>query len=265
MRNQNLLRVLVTVRAYPEPSRSVIESSCTAGITAGQEWIRLFPLNSRSLADSRKFQKYDWIEVSAVKSHDPRPESYVPDPDSMKVVGKAKGWEERRKLILPLQAQSIEELRERQARTRQSLGIIKPKRILRLAIEPSDDEWREEQEAKLAQLSLFGAKAPSPLQKIPHKFSYEFLCDDTKCERAHKMMIVDWEIHESWRKWSKTYGSGWEPKLRQRYENEMISKNATYFYVGTMFRHPSNWIVIGLFYPPAPTQTLQSALAIVDN
>ncbi|MBI2867985.1 MAG: hypothetical protein HYX97_06595 [Chloroflexi bacterium] len=192
----------------------------------------------------------------------------MPDPDSMKVVGKAKGWEERRKLILPLVAQSIEELRERQVKTGQSLGVIKPKSILRLVIESSDDdEWREEQRAKLAQLPLptFVAKQPSPLQKIPHKFSYEFLCDDKKCERAHKMMVVDWEIHESWRKWSKTYGVGWEQKLRQRYENEMISKNDTYFYVGTMFRHPSNWIIIGLFYPPAPKQTLQGALAITDN
>ena len=266
MREQRVLRLLVTVRAYPEPSRSVIESSCTAGITSDQKWIRLFPLNSRSLVGSQKFHKYDWIEVNASRSRDPRPESYMPDPDSIKVVGKTESWKERRKLILPLAAQSIEELREQQAKTGQSLGLIRPKNILRLVIESSDDdEWREEQRAKLDQLSMLIAQPATRLQKIPHKFSYEFLCDDQRCERPHKMMAVDWEIHESWRKWSKTYGLAWEQKLRQRYEKDMISKNDTHFYVGTMFRHPNNWIIIGLFYPPTPKQTLQGALAIADN
>ena len=32
----------------------------------------------------------------------------------------------------------------------------------------------------------------------------------------------------------------------------MINKLDTYFYVGTVHRHPKNWIIVGLFYPTKP-------------
>lgn len=42
----------------------------------------------------------------------------------------------------------------------------------------------------------------------------------------------------------------WETPFRQRYETEMIEKNDTHFYVGTIHQHPRTWIIVGLFYPP---------------
>jgi hypothetical protein len=48
----------------------------------------------------------------------------------------------------------------------------------------------------------------------------------------------------------REYGKNWEAAFRNRFENEMISKNDTHFYVGTIHRHPNNWIIVGLFYPP---------------
>jgi hypothetical protein len=61
------------------------------------------------------------------------------------------------------------------------------------------------------------------------------------------MSCTDWEIGESFRRWRKEY---WESKFRQKYEDEMINKFDTHFYVGTVHKHPKEWIIVGLFYPP---------------
>jgi hypothetical protein len=55
---------------------------------------------------------------------------------------------------------------------------------------------------------------------------------------------------ESWRRWKDEYDDLWLEKFRQRYEQEMIEKYDTHFYVGTVHRNPASWIIVGLFYPP---------------
>ena len=76
-------KLLVTVRAYPTPSKSSVESSCTACVSEEGEWTRLFPLNWRQLGRNQRFKKYDWIRLRTKRSRDPRPESYYPDVDSI--------------------------------------------------------------------------------------------------------------------------------------------------------------------------------------
>ncbi len=73
-------------------------------------------------------------------------------------------------------------------------------------------------------------------------------------------MCTDWEMSESYRRWRSEYGDGWEEKFRQRYENEMIQRYDTHFYVGTVASHPNNWIIIGLFYPPREAENPQIGL-----
>jgi hypothetical protein len=46
------------------------------------------------------------------------------------------------------------------------------------------------------------------------------------------------------------YGATWEAKFRERFERDMIQKYDTHFMVGTVHKHPKNWIIVGLFYPP---------------
>lgn len=67
-------KVLITVRTYPVPARKGVEVSCTAGIADDGNWIRLFPLPYRLMADDKKFKKYEWIEVPLKKArNDIRP------------------------------------------------------------------------------------------------------------------------------------------------------------------------------------------------
>lgn len=132
------------------------------------------------------------------------------------------------------------------------LGVFKPKAIKRLLIEDDDPKWSEGELNILRQPRLFGNAPAAELEKVPFKFSYEFVCDHAEC-KGHKMMCTDWELGQSWREWSKKYGKDWESKFRQRYESEMITKYDTHFYVGTVHQHPKAWIIVGLFYPPKPS------------
>ena len=64
------------------------------------------------------------------------------------------------------------------------------------------------------------------------------------------MKCTDWEMGQSWRKWRIDYGSDWEKAFRQKYELEIRDRFDTHFYVGTINKHPREWIIVGLFYPP---------------
>jgi hypothetical protein len=64
------------------------------------------------------------------------------------------------------------------------------------------------------------------------------------------MGCTDWEMAEAYRQWRRQYGEDRESKFRERFERDMIEKNDTHFMVGTVHKHPKNWIIVGLFYPP---------------
>lgn len=121
-------KVLIVVRTYPTPAHKGVEVSCTAGITDSGEWIRLFPIPYRFLDLDQRFAKYQWIEVSAVKASDPRPESYKVIADSIKILSKplstANGWRERREAVRPLISHCLCCLRrERDSKLFPTLGL----------------------------------------------------------------------------------------------------------------------------------------------
>ena len=65
------------------------------------------------------------------------------------------------------------------------------------------------------------------------------------------MSCTDWEMGQSYREWRDKYEEEWETAFRQTYEDKMMQRD-THFYVGTVHRHPTEWIIVGLFYPPYP-------------
>jgi len=250
-------RVLITVRTYPAPAQKGIEVSCTGGITDDGRWIRLFPVPYRFLTEDKRFKKYQWIEVDVIKAKDdPRSESFKLNDESIKILSEVSTtdqWRLRKDLVYPLKRQSLCRIEwERKNENGPTLGIFKPATIKRLSIDPTEPNWTAQQQNILNQQVLdFGTAPAQKLEKVPYNFRYEFLCDDSSCN-GHKMISTDWEMGESYRRWRKQYGRQWEEKFRQRYELEMISKNDTHFYVGTVHRHPGTWIIVGLFYPPLP-------------
>lgn len=139
--------------------------------------------------------------------------------------------------------------RERNASGFPTLGFFKPVKIKRFVIEADNPQWTKQQLTNLDQTMLFNTNPTEKLEKIPHKFKYEFQCNDPECN-GHTMSCTDWEMAESYRRWRDEYEEEWETAFRKRYEDEIINKLDTHFYVGTVHRHPTEWIIVGLFYPP---------------
>ena len=261
--DQRLQRVLITVRTYPVPANKGAETSCTAAVSSDGKWIRLFPVPYRLLPPDKKFTKYQWIEAELKKARgDPRPESYNISIDTIKLgelVPTKEAWGLRKAILKPLMRPSHCAIRkECEEKDFPTLGLFRPKTIKRLIITPCAPDWTPAQKAILGQQAFqFDATAPrEELEKIPFDFRYEFMCDEPAC-RGHKLMCTDWEMAESYRRWSKDYGNEWEAKFREKYERDMIDRFDTHFYVGTLHGHPGTWIIVGLFYPPkAPMEDL---------
>jgi len=262
-------KVLIVVRTYPTPAQKGVEVSCTAAITEKGEWLRLHPIPYRFLPLDQRFRRYQWIELAVKKASDARPESYTPITSSIKIVSQplptANAWRARKEILFPLKAHCLCCLaRERDEKGHPTLGFFCPKTIERLVITPSSPNWTPAQLAILRQELLFEKKPAEELEKIPFSFRYKFQCEDDQC-RGHKLFCTDWEMGESWRKWKREYGRDWEAKFRQRYETEMIQKNDTHFFVGTVHKYPATWIIVGLFYPPKSKPDQQSAFAFLPT
>jgi hypothetical protein len=267
-------RVLIVVRTYPTPATNGVEVSCTAGITADGEWVRLFPIPYRFLDPDSQFSKYHWIDVSTKKAaRDARPESFTIDRDSIVIgsfVGTRSGWRDRKAIVYPHRAHCHCCLtRAYEANGEPTLGLIRPKQIVSLEIEPTSDEWSADELRKLRQdlPSMFGEqrRPKQELEKIPFNFRYVFTCDEPDCH-GHKLMCADWEMAQLYRTCRREYGAeGWEAKFRQRYESEMIQKFDTHFYVGTVHRY-GTWIIVGVFYPPCGQEpAMQQSLFELDS
>lgn len=266
--------ILVTVKAYPHPSKKYIETVCVAGVTRSRQWMRLYPIRFRYLEYDQRFPAYSWISANIRKSSkDTRPESHNIDIDTLQIVGSIgteDSWQARRSLLLPLASPSVEILQEQQQLSKTSLGLIRPKQIKRLIIQQKKDaHWTEEELAKLQRRSMLDEMESEDrrlivreLEKIPYDFFYEFTCADPRC-RGHKIKIISWEVMESYRKWFQDYGARWEDAFRGRYEQEFLDpkQHDLHFFMGNMAAHPQNWLIIGLFYPTSqPGDAIQPSL-----
>ena len=246
-------RILITVKTYPTPAWKGGEVVCTAGITEEGDWVRLFPIPFRFLDGPRQFRKYDWIEAKITKAQsDPRVESFRVDPESIRVVdhiGTNREGKDRRAIVGPFMGSSMCQLRaERNLRQFPTLGIVRPSRIDRLRIEPTDAEWSRDDLARMAQMRLIDGNLVLPLEKIPYTFFYDFHCEAPTCA-GHKMSCTDWEMSQSFRTWHRKYGKHWESAFRTKFEDDMKDKNDTQFFVGTVHGHPNNWVIVGIWYP----------------
>lgn len=257
MTNTTKQKVLITVMTYPHPSAGYQEVVCTAGITEAGEWIRLYPIDYRYMPDSRKFRKYQWIEVETEPpkpGKDQRPESHRPILESIKVLGEPiptkKDWAERRIIIDKMPHLTGNQLKDRWDANRTSLGIVRPTRVLDMEIRPVEDpNWKPTWQALFHQMNLFGPQQ-KPLRKIPYTFHYHFECADS--EKPQVAMCEDWELGMLFLNEATRLGCDEKAALsvKEKFLGELCREDKdTRFFMGT--RHPYNtWLVLGVFWPP---------------
>lgn len=254
------MKILITVKTYPNPSASYNELVCTAGVREDGSLARLYPIPYRYLADEKQFKKYQWIKVDTKQSFskDPRAESYqISNIDSLKIVSDViptnNSWSERKKYVLANGANTMCDLRSRE-RNKCSLGIVKPRKVERLIVSKAESDWNHRWQGLVDQINMYGPTG-KPLEMMPYKFSYKFRCEEEGCP-GHTMMITDWELFSLFRKIRDESGDDTIAieKVKEKFLNQICGPNRdTHFFVGTVKQH-GTWIVIGTFWPPLVKQ-----------
>lgn len=251
-------RFLMLVKTYPSPSTKYGETVCCAGIDAEtRDWIRMYPVNFRSLEQYAKFKKWQFIDAAWSPSpSDGRPESRKVHQDTIRsgeVLPAGSRWPARMRWLEPLIDASLESLKTEQRRTNKSLGAMRPKRIKRFIVRKAEG-WDAEAKDELQQLSLQWTDSPEPrghLEQLPYDFLYEFECDDASCSGTHQMEIFDWELGQAFRNFRRKYGpKAWVAKLREKYEQELPRRDLILL-LGTHHRWRS-WLIVGVIAPPRP-------------
>lgn len=253
---RSIEEILILTKTYPAPSAKYRETTCVAGLTRGGELRRIFPVPYRFLAADSKFKRWEWVRASvALTSKDQRPESRKIDVDTIQLLGEQMGtedgWFERRQLIERHLVEDFFELEGRRKRSGESLGIIRPKSVTKLIINPSKEpDWTPEDHHKLMQDGLFDSeemKRRCVMRKVPYDFYYEYITG----EEVRKHKITDWEAGMLYWNCVRRHGTDWEQYFRQKFETEFAKKDL-YFLMGTVHRFPDHWLIVGVIYPPKP-------------
>lgn len=277
---KGIKRVLITVKAYPLPSRSYDELVCTAGITEDGEWIRIYPVPFRFLDTSGKYKKYQWVELDLEKrEQDFRPESYSPvdtgldDIEIIERLDTNNHWKERKYVVLEngpkVYTSKTQLLEDSEDPENISLATFKPTEFTGFSWEEDKREWTGNFQNNIQQSDLFdergGQGNRDTVRKLPYKFFYEFLDEDGI---ASKLMIEDWEIGALYWNCLRRADGDEEKALRQvrkKYWAEFMSNKDLYLFLGTTLqwhrrkaRNP--FVIIGVFYPTIDPQESQGNL-----
>ena len=251
------MKVLITVKTYPHPSRGYQELVCTAGVSESLEWVRLYPVDYRYRPTTQRFKKYQWIEVELSprgSGNDDRKESRRPNLDSISLLGEPlsekKDWQERREIIDRLPHFSLNQLKERHNADKTSLGIVRPKRVIDMEVrESSDPDWKPEWRNLFLQRTLFGPPQKE-LRKLPYTFHYVFESEDSA--KPHTAMCEDWELGALFLKERERLGSdeAAADSVKYKFLDELCGPDKdTRFFMGTYFPY-NTWLVLGVFWPP---------------
>ncbi len=263
------LKVLITVKTAPIPSKKYDELVCTAGVLEDGTFVRLYPVNFRDLPYDEQYKKYQWVTVDAERhtGRDARKESWRPTSELElgDIISPEKDptWSRRAAIVRPERAQSMEQLHDLQEVDNTSLGIVKPKIIHDLVISPDSESWNAGFISALKQQRLWDVRKQTkePPRKMPWRFRYKFECHDSRC-RGHEMMIEDWEVH---RLYWRLVDEGNTPEqaatqVRQKFLETLCGKSRdVHFYVGTVLEY-GTWVVIGVWWPARPKQEPQKRL-----
>jgi len=276
-------RILIWGKTRPEVSQHYRETVCTGGVFEDSgRLVRLYPIPLRYMDDAKYFAKYQWItaDVQQAIDRDNRPESYRIRPDTIAVdgqidTGKAKDWAERARWVLRPDnvVQSVEALQARQQLDNSSLGVLKPKKIVQVLPEkyaPAEkNKFWERYKAIVSQMDLGldeEQREPKPLTPPDYRFRIRFTCDDPACSLVHKFGILDWEIDALYFRMKQKYNEARAvQEVVKTLEKVCGPDRDTRFFLGNISTHPTNFTIVGLWYPKkvaAPPPGLFDAVGV---
>lgn len=255
--------LLILVKTYPQPSSGHRETTCVAAINRDGKMRRVFPVPFRLLEGQFQFKKWEWTRAQLIKEpKDHRPESFKIDVDSierLETIAARGSWQARRQWLDSHVVASFDELEARRQKTGETLGILRPSRLIGLDITPeSKVEWTEAEKQRLLREGLFDSDAVRsrpPLRKLPYAFHYRYECGGATARHR----ITDWEAGALFWNCLRSHGDDWQQPFRDKMEKWMAQRDLM-FLMGTIHRFPDHWLIVGLIYPPLPKDVGQSRL-----
>lgn len=257
-----LQRVLITVKAAPNPSVAYGETVCVAGVRLGDfgptGWIRLYPINFRHLpAATEAFKKYDVVTVDCQPAGEARLESWRPNMSTLHVETHLPPWKRRRELLEPLIEDSMCRLRAAavvDARAR-SLALVRPTEILGFRLEQHPG-WTKDEQAKIdayvnqLELDIFEeGQDKTPLEAPRFRGLYKWRCADPSCG-THEQSIIDWEFVALQRHlWNRSDADAKAAIRKRFFEDICAPENDVAFYVGNQAKRPQTFSILGVYYP----------------
>lgn len=252
------MRVLVTVKAAPNPSEKYGETVCVAGIRAELThpgWIRLYPINFRDLPSDETFKKYQMITLEAVPARgDQRRESWKPILSSIIQGEFLKPWKPRRLWLDDYIEDSMCKLNAdaRDHADAKSLALIRPRDVSALKIERHPG-WTPEEQRKIdryiSQPELFDRKDKIALQPPQFRARYHYHCHQAGC-KGHEQGILDWEFVMLQRQLAGRSDADIKEELASKFLTMMCDpKRDAAFFVGNQAKRVHVFSVLGVYYP----------------
>ena len=231
---------IIIVKASPQLGDKHGETVCTAGITRTGEWVRLFPIQFRTLEQAQQYARWDVVDYRwRAPKNDRRSESRRVEHDTLQVTGKL-AVKDRFGLVDPMVKSSLND--ERAAG--RSFAFIRPS-VRKFVIEPLEANLLAEEQRRFdayaGQGNLF-MKALHPYRACPYKFSYEYeFADGRRTGRCQ-----DWETEATFFRWRQDYGEADAlRRMQHRWGKELPAKGLL-FAMGTHSIYPDTWLINGL-------------------
>ena len=261
-------RVLITVKASPEPSKNYGDTVCVAGVRLNDEgsgtWVRIYPVAFRHLSSELRFKKFEVIEVDLTpSSKDARAESYRPNwetlsRDNQNGSFKTYDADARGPILEKLIGPTMCDLRVgvEADLNAQSLGLVEVRALKRLQFE-DHGAWSQTQIASMtavmAQPDLFGEVDSTPMLLAPRfKVHYDYLCMNPLC-KGHKPRILDMELSALQHRHRFKSDAELKAIITTKFHTEMWNEKVrTYFFVGNFgdIIKRKNFSVLGVYRPP---------------
>ncbi|GIG91072.1 hypothetical protein [Plantactinospora endophytica] len=253
------LRLLITVKAAPNPSAKYGETVCVAALSVDplrRGWVRLYPINHRDLDRDDRFRKYEIVSIDAKPARqDQRRESWKPIVDSVTRELFVPPWEKRRQLLDPYVEDSMCRVHRATADRPDapSLALIRPARVDGIRVTPHEGWSADDQrkiEAYVSQLDLLDSRDRTPLEAPRFRAAYHYHCHEPGCG-GHRQGILDWELVALQRNLRGRSDDEVRRAVEQKFLHELCGPGRDVaFYVGNQAKRVNTFSVLGIYWPP---------------
>lgn len=241
-------RVLILVKAVPNPSTQHGETVCCAGVTPDRQWRRLFPIRFRQLTEESKFNRWQWLSYEwRSPTTDRRSESRHVFEDTIAAADQMP-TRERAEFLAPLVRPSAEAA----AKDGHSLALVRPIETKFYWKEKSAAAIQEERDAlgAVARQTSFIDKELAQLEPCPLDFRMKF----RDASGSHDHSCHDWETSATFWKLGRSHGTKGALAHLDRTYNEDYPARGMVVALGTMAKRQNQWLLLGIIRLDETTQ-----------